>query len=92
MSCWSSIRSTAFRWDTLLASECPLVRIACSLSCKLVLTKTGDNHEWLEKVLLEVQLLQRLAHQNLVSYRHVWLENVQISSPSIITRFVPQAG
>lgn len=40
---------------------------------------SGNNHGWLEKVLMEVQLLQRLSHANLVSYRHVWLENAQIS-------------
>ncbi|MCJ1287597.1 putative serine/threonine-protein kinase iks1 [Xylographa opegraphella] len=52
----------------------------------------GDDHEWLEKVLIEVQLLQHLSHQNLVSYRHVWLEDVQIShfGPSIPCAFVLQ--
>lgn len=44
------------------------------------LTSTGNDHEWLKKVLIEVQLLQKLSHQNLVSYRHVWLENVQLTS------------
>jgi serine/threonine protein kinase len=52
----------------------------------------GDDHEWLEKVLIEVQLLQHLSHQNLVSYRHVWLEDVQISTfgPSVPCAFVLQ--
>ena len=52
----------------------------------------GDNHEWLKKVLVEVQLLQHLSHQNLVSYRHVWLEDVQITSfgPSVPCAFVLQ--
>jgi hypothetical protein len=39
-------------------------------ACKRV--PIGDDHAWLEKVLIEVQLLQTLSHQNLVSYRHVW--------------------
>jgi hypothetical protein len=34
-------------------------------ACKRV--PVGDDHEWLEKVLTEVQLLQGLQHQNLVS-------------------------
>lgn len=38
-------------------------------ACKRV--PVGDDHEWLEKVLIEVQLLQNLSHENLVSYRHV---------------------
>ena len=52
----------------------------------------GDDHEWLEKVLVEVQLLQNLSHQNLVSYRHVWLEDVQLSQfgPSVPCAFVLQ--
>lgn len=44
-------------------------------ACKRV--PVGDNHPWLERVLMEVSLLQDLSHQNLVSYRHVWLENFQ---------------
>ena len=52
----------------------------------------GHDHEWLEKVLVEVQLLQHLSHQNLVSYRHVWLEDVQITKfgPSVPCAFVLQ--
>ena len=52
----------------------------------------GDDHEWLEKVLIEVQLLQHLSHQNLVSYRHVWLEDAKLSNfgPSIPCAFVLQ--
>jgi serine/threonine protein kinase len=46
-------------------------------ACKRV--PVGDDHQWLEKVLLEVQTLQQLAHQNLVQYRHVWLENYDIN-------------
>lgn len=52
----------------------------------------GDDHEWLEKVLVEVQLLQHLSHQNLVSYRHVWLEDARLSNfgPSVPCAFVLQ--
>lgn len=43
-------------------------------------------------VLIEVQLLQGLSHPNLVSYRHVWLEDHQINrfSPSIPCAFILQ--
>ncbi|KAF2197516.1 kinase-like protein [Delitschia confertaspora ATCC 74209] len=59
-------------------------------ACKRV--PVGDDHEWLEKVLIEVQLLQNLSHQNLVSYRHVWLEDYQISpfGPSVPCAFILQ--
>ena len=59
-------------------------------ACKRV--PVGDDHEWLEKVLIEVQLLQNLSHQHLVSYRHVWLEDFQISSfgPSVPCAFILQ--
>ncbi|KAL2354941.1 kinase-like protein [Cryomyces antarcticus] len=59
-------------------------------ACKRV--PVGDDHEWLEKVLLEVQLLQNLSHQNLVSYRHVWLEDYQITKfgPSVPCAFILQ--
>ena len=59
-------------------------------ACKRV--PVGDDHEWLEKVLIEVQLLQNLSHQNLVSYRHVWLEDYQISTfgPSVPCAFILQ--
>jgi serine/threonine protein kinase len=52
----------------------------------------GDDHAWLEKVLVEVQLLQNLSHQNLVSYRHVWLEDYQITNfgPSVPCAFILQ--
>jgi serine/threonine protein kinase len=33
----------------------------------------------LEKVLVEVELLAKLSHPNLVSYRHVWLEDVKLN-------------
>ncbi|KAF2091840.1 kinase-like protein [Saccharata proteae CBS 121410] len=59
-------------------------------ACKRV--PVGDDHEWLEKVLVEVQLLQNLSHQNLVSYRHVWLEDFQITAfgPSVPCAFILQ--
>ncbi|KAJ5811959.1 hypothetical protein N7474_008260 [Penicillium riverlandense] len=59
-------------------------------ACKRV--PVGDDHEWLEKVLGEVQLLQHLSHQNLVSYRHVWLENAKLTTfgPSVPCAFILQ--
>ncbi|KAI9885000.1 MAG: hypothetical protein M1823_003202 [Watsoniomyces obsoletus] len=59
-------------------------------ACKRV--PVGDDHAWLEKVLVEVQLLQHLSHQNLVSYRHVWLEDVQFTKfgPSVPCAFILQ--
>ena len=52
----------------------------------------GDDHTWLEKVLVEVQVLTSLSHQNLVSYRHVWLEDFQINafSPRVPCAFILQ--
>ncbi|KAF3924764.1 Endoribonuclease [Arthrobotrys entomopaga] len=59
-------------------------------ACKRV--PVGDDHAWLAKVLMEVQLLQQLSHQNLVSYRHAWLEDMQISNfgPSVPCAFILQ--
>lgn len=59
-------------------------------ACKRV--PVGDDHAWLEKVLVEVELLANLAHPNLVSYRHVWLENVQLTrfGPSVACAFILQ--
>lgn len=59
-------------------------------ACKRV--PIGDDHGWLEKVLVEVQLLTQLSHQNLVSYRHVWLEDFKINafSPSVPCAFILQ--
>ena len=64
----------------------PLGRFACKR------VPIGDDHSWLEKVLVEVQLLTQLSHQNLVSYRHVWLEDFQINafSPSVPCAFILQ--
>ena len=59
-------------------------------ACKRI--PVGNDHDWLAKVLVEVQLLQRLNHQNLVSYRHVWLEDAQITKfgPSVPCVFILQ--
>lgn len=52
-------------------------------ACKRV--PVGNDHDWLEKVLVEVKLLQKIPHKNLVSYHWVWLEDYQPSKfgPSI---------
>ena len=52
----------------------------------------GNDHAWLEKVFREVQVLQKLSHQNLVSYCHVWLEDFQINDfgPSTPCAFLLQ--
>ncbi|KAI9818711.1 MAG: putative serine/threonine-protein kinase iks1 [Thelocarpon impressellum] len=59
-------------------------------ACKRV--PVGDDHEWLKKVLVEVVLLQQLSHQNLVSYRHVWLEDIKLTGfgPSVPCAFILQ--
>ena len=59
-------------------------------ACKRV--PVGDDHAWLEKVLVEVELLAKLSHPNLVSYRHVWLEDVKLSrfTPSVVCAFILQ--
>lgn len=61
-----------------------------NFACKRV--PVGDDHSWLEKVLIEVQLLQKLSHPNLVSYRHVWLEEIKIHrfGPPVICAFILQ--
>lgn len=52
-------------------------------ACKRI--PVGNNHDWLLKVLVEVQLLQRLRHQNIVAYYFSWLEDYKTSpfAPSI---------
>ena len=59
-------------------------------ACKRV--PVGDDHAWLEKVLVEVELLAKLSHPNLVSYRHVWLEDVKLTrfGPSVACAFILQ--
>ncbi|KAK4579952.1 putative serine/threonine-protein kinase iks1 [Recurvomyces mirabilis] len=42
-------------------------------ACKRI--PVGNNHSWLEKVLVEIKLLQRLPHKNLVQYHWSWLED-----------------
>ncbi|EMC99661.1 hypothetical protein BAUCODRAFT_345072 [Baudoinia panamericana UAMH 10762] len=44
-------------------------------ACKRV--PVGNDRAWLEKVLVEVKLLQRIQHRNLVQYHFVWLEDHQ---------------
>ena len=59
-------------------------------ACKRI--PVGDNHEWLEKVLVEVQLLSRLHHQNLVAYQHVWLEKTKLTNfgPPVACAYILQ--
>lgn len=59
-------------------------------ACKRV--PVGDDHAWLEKVLIEVELLAKLSHPNLVSYRHAWLEDVKLNrfGPSVACAFILQ--
>jgi serine/threonine protein kinase len=59
-------------------------------ACKRV--PVGDDHAWLEKVLVEVELLAKLSHPNLVSYRHVWLEDVKLNrfGPSVACAYILQ--
>ncbi|KAK9477387.1 kinase-like domain-containing protein [Lipomyces japonicus] len=58
-------------------------------ACKKV--PVGNDHEWLARVLREVDLL-RLTHPNLVNYNHVWLENAQLFTfgPSVPCIFILQ--
>ncbi|KAI1371859.1 kinase-like protein [Hypoxylon crocopeplum] len=65
---------------------CPLGHFACKR------VPVGDDHAWLEKVLIEVELLAKLSHPNLVSYRHVWLEDVKLNrfGPSVACAFILQ--
>ncbi|KAK4445526.1 kinase-like domain-containing protein [Podospora aff. communis PSN243] len=59
-------------------------------ACKRV--PVGNDHAWLEKVLVEVELLAKLSHPNLVSYRHVWLEDMKLNrfGPSVACAFILQ--
>jgi len=52
-------------------------------ACKRI--PVGNNHAWLEKVLIEVNLLRKYRHENIVSCHFVWLEDYQASpfGPSI---------
>jgi serine/threonine protein kinase len=59
---------------THILDGCELGQFACKR------VPVGNNHSWLEKVLLEVKTLQNLSHPNLVSYRHVWLEDYKVNN------------
>ena len=50
----------------------------------------GDNHEWLLNMLKEVTLLQQLKHENIIEYKHSWLETAQLSefAPRIPVLFI----
>ena len=50
----------------------------------------GDNHEWLIRMLKEVTLLQQLKNENIIEYKHAWLENSQLTQfgPSIPCLFI----
>ncbi|KAJ2707415.1 putative serine/threonine-protein kinase iks1 [Coemansia sp. IMI 203386] len=39
----------------------------------------GNNHQWLRRMLREVKLLESLRHQNVVEYKHSWLEMHQLT-------------
>lgn len=59
-------------------------------ACKRI--PVGDSPEWLRKVLIEVQTLKTLSHQNLAPYHHAWLEHSKISSfgPTVPCVFILQ--
>lgn len=59
-------------------------------ACKRV--PVGDDHAWLGKVLIEVELLAKLSHPNLVSYRFSWVEDVKINKfgPKVACAFILQ--
>ena len=40
----------------------------------------GNDRDWLMKVLKEVRLLERLHHENIVDYKHTWIEIFQPSA------------
>lgn len=52
-------------------------------ACKRI--PVGNDHAWLEKVLIEVNLLRKYSHENIVSCHFVWLEDYQASKfgPSV---------
>lgn len=47
-------------------------------ACKRI--PVGNNHQWLEKVLVEVKLLAQVPHKNLVKYHWVWVERYEPAS------------
>ncbi|ODV90638.1 hypothetical protein CANCADRAFT_44285 [Tortispora caseinolytica NRRL Y-17796] len=58
-------------------------------ACKRI--PVGNDHQWLQKVLREVQLLQ-VFDSNIVHYNHVWLEEAQINNfgPRVACVFILQ--
>lgn len=39
----------------------------------------GDNHNWLNRMLREVHILENLRHSNIIEYKHAWLEYHQLT-------------
>ncbi|TPX33498.1 hypothetical protein SmJEL517_g03649 [Synchytrium microbalum] len=39
----------------------------------------GDSHNWLVRMLKEVNLLEKLKHPNIINYKHAWLENHRLT-------------
>ena len=39
----------------------------------------GDNHDWLNRMLREVHILENLRHSNIIEYKHAWLEYHQLT-------------
>ena len=50
----------------------------------------GDQKPWLANILREVKALEGLRHNNIVSYKHAWLERHQLSdnSPEVLCLFI----
>lgn len=46
----------------------------------------GDNHDWLMRMLNEVNILEKLKHPNVVDYKHAWLE---IHQPTLFGPQIP---
>ncbi|KAI0216694.1 putative serine/threonine-protein kinase iks1 [Massospora cicadina] len=46
----------------------------------------GNDHSWLARMLKEVHMLERLQHNNIIDYKHAWLENYQ---PTLFAPAVP---
>ncbi len=40
----------------------------------------GDNFSWLQRMLGEVCILEKLRHEHVIHYRHSWLEVHQLSA------------
>ncbi|ORX55229.1 kinase-like protein [Piromyces finnis] len=40
----------------------------------------GNNHQWLVRMLKEVMLLEKLRNQNIIEYKHAWLEEHKFST------------